>query len=131
MAQTPQQRRANLKFQKDQEARRGKSEDQIKKRVEKAPKSPISMFWLGKTHCYHHLLSHKTYGPVELTVNSLFQLSSALSSSAVSSSRFCRVCSSTKHRSTTVVTERNTIVSKPPNSRQAVYDYDAQSRSED
>ncbi|KAK3402968.1 hypothetical protein B0T20DRAFT_388647 [Sordaria brevicollis] len=45
-AQTPQQRRANLKFQKDQEARRGKSEDQIKKRVEKAPKSPISMFWL-------------------------------------------------------------------------------------
>ncbi|EAA31648.1 hypothetical protein GE21DRAFT_7944 [Neurospora crassa] len=46
MAQTPQQRRANLKFQKDQEARRGKSEDQIKKRVEKAPKSPISMFWL-------------------------------------------------------------------------------------
>ncbi|KAK4156475.1 hypothetical protein C8A00DRAFT_30643 [Chaetomidium leptoderma] len=45
MAQTPQQRRANLKFAKDQEARMGKSEDQIKKRVKEAPKSPISPIW--------------------------------------------------------------------------------------
>ncbi|KAK3685023.1 hypothetical protein B0T22DRAFT_207615 [Podospora appendiculata] len=47
MAQTPQQRRANAKFVKDQEARRGKSEDQLKKKVEKAQKSPISPIWLG------------------------------------------------------------------------------------
>ncbi|KAK3327561.1 hypothetical protein B0T19DRAFT_441531 [Cercophora scortea] len=46
-AQTPQQRRANAKFVKDQEARRGKSEDQLKKKVEKAQKSPISPIWLG------------------------------------------------------------------------------------
>ncbi|KAK4137629.1 hypothetical protein BT67DRAFT_115997 [Trichocladium antarcticum] len=46
MAQTPQQRRANLKFAKDQEARRGKSEDQLKKRVKVATKSPISPIWL-------------------------------------------------------------------------------------
>jgi len=48
MAQTPQQRRANLKFVKDQEARRGKSEEQIKKRVVKEQlKSPISPVWLA------------------------------------------------------------------------------------
>ncbi|GAB1314356.1 hypothetical protein MFIFM68171_04566 [Madurella fahalii] len=46
MAQTPQQRRANLKFAKEQEARRGKSEDQIKKRAKDLPKSPISPIWL-------------------------------------------------------------------------------------
>lgn len=46
-AQTLEQRRRNAKFVKDQEARRGKSEDQIKKRTKEAPKSPISMFWLG------------------------------------------------------------------------------------
>ncbi|KAL7925266.1 hypothetical protein ACQKWADRAFT_283498 [Trichoderma austrokoningii] len=47
MAQTLEQRRRNAKFVKDQEARRGKSEEQIKKRTKEAPKSPISMFWLG------------------------------------------------------------------------------------
>ncbi|KXX78429.1 Protein YSY6 [Madurella mycetomatis] len=47
MAQTPQQRRANLKFAKEQEARRGKSEDQIKKRAKDLPKSPISPVWLA------------------------------------------------------------------------------------
>jgi len=46
MAQTPQQRRANLKFAKENEARMGKSEDQIKKRTKDAPKSPISPIWL-------------------------------------------------------------------------------------
>ncbi|KAL2118918.1 hypothetical protein VTJ04DRAFT_5877 [Mycothermus thermophilus] len=46
MAQTPQQRRANLKFAKEVEARMGKSEDQIKKRAKDQPKSPISPFWL-------------------------------------------------------------------------------------
>ncbi|KAK4143798.1 uncharacterized protein C8A04DRAFT_28585 [Dichotomopilus funicola] len=46
MAQTPQQRRANLKFAKGNEARMGKSEDQIKKRVKDTPKSPISPIWL-------------------------------------------------------------------------------------
>ncbi|KAK2047776.1 hypothetical protein LZ31DRAFT_592146 [Colletotrichum somersetense] len=46
-AQTPQQRRANAKFAKDNESRMGKSEDQIKKRTKEAPKSPISPVWLG------------------------------------------------------------------------------------
>ncbi|KAH6850785.1 hypothetical protein B0I37DRAFT_414165 [Chaetomium sp. MPI-CAGE-AT-0009] len=45
-AQTPQQRRANLKFAKGNEARMGKSEEQIKKRTKDLPKSPISPFWL-------------------------------------------------------------------------------------
>ncbi|KAI1498555.1 hypothetical protein F5X99DRAFT_393153 [Biscogniauxia marginata] len=47
MAQTLEQRRRNAKFVKDQEARRGKSESEIKKRTKDAPKSPISPFWLG------------------------------------------------------------------------------------
>ncbi|KAK1760805.1 protein YSY6 [Echria macrotheca] len=47
MAQTPQQRRANAKFAKDNEARMGKSEDQLKKRTKDAPKSPISPIWLA------------------------------------------------------------------------------------
>ncbi|EOO02966.1 putative secretory pathway protein ysy6-like protein [Phaeoacremonium minimum UCRPA7] len=47
MAQTPEQRRRNLKFAKDQDARRGKSEDQLKKRAKDQPKSPISPIWLG------------------------------------------------------------------------------------
>ncbi|KAL2266557.1 hypothetical protein VTJ83DRAFT_5909 [Remersonia thermophila] len=45
MAQTPQQRRANLKFAKEVEARMGKSDDQIKKRGKEQLKSPISPFW--------------------------------------------------------------------------------------
>lgn len=49
-AQTPRQRQANDKFLKDQEARRGKSEDQIKlKKTKEVVKSPISPVWLGKT----------------------------------------------------------------------------------
>lgn len=47
-AQTPQQRRANEKFQKEQEARRGKSEEQLKKKTKELVKSPISPMWLGK-----------------------------------------------------------------------------------
>ncbi|KAK3308628.1 uncharacterized protein B0T15DRAFT_113322 [Chaetomium strumarium] len=47
MVQTPQQRRANLKFAKENEARMGKSEDQIKKRAKVVAKSPISPIWLG------------------------------------------------------------------------------------
>lgn len=47
-AQTPQQRRANAKFAKDNEARMGKSEEQIKKRTKDTPKSPISPIWLGE-----------------------------------------------------------------------------------
>jgi hypothetical protein len=49
MAQTPRQRQANAKFFKEQEQRRGKSEDEIKKLVKdvKATKSPISGFWLA------------------------------------------------------------------------------------
>ncbi|KAK3358260.1 hypothetical protein B0T24DRAFT_540732, partial [Lasiosphaeria ovina] len=39
-AQTPQQRRANLKFAKEQDARRGKSEDQIKKKVKECKSRP-------------------------------------------------------------------------------------------
>ncbi|KAK0727954.1 hypothetical protein B0T26DRAFT_748237 [Lasiosphaeria miniovina] len=46
-AQTPQQRRANIKFAKEQDARRGKSEDQIKKKVKEVQKSPISPIWFG------------------------------------------------------------------------------------
>jgi hypothetical protein len=46
MAQTIQQRQANAKFAKQNEARMGKSEDQIKKKVKEVKKSPISMFWL-------------------------------------------------------------------------------------
>ncbi|AEO62842.1 4bd6db1e-bedf-4612-b74f-0d09f5e367fe [Thermothielavioides terrestris] len=47
MAQTPQQRRANLKFAKEQEARMGKSEEQLKKRNKTVPKSPISPVWVA------------------------------------------------------------------------------------
>ncbi|KAL7931218.1 hypothetical protein V8C35DRAFT_310701 [Trichoderma chlorosporum] len=46
MAQTLEQRRRNAKFAKDQEAKMGKSEDQLKKRTKETPKSPISVFWL-------------------------------------------------------------------------------------
>jgi hypothetical protein len=47
-AQTPEQRRRNLKFAKDQDARRGKAESEIKKRAKDIQKSPISPIWLGK-----------------------------------------------------------------------------------
>ncbi|KAI1477176.1 hypothetical protein K445DRAFT_57908 [Daldinia sp. EC12] len=46
-AQTLEQRRRNAKFAKDQDARRGKSETEIKKRTKDVQKSPISPFWLG------------------------------------------------------------------------------------
>ncbi|KAH8174190.1 ribosome associated membrane protein RAMP4 domain-containing protein [Sarocladium implicatum] len=46
-AQTPEQRRRNAKFAKENELRMGKSDDQIKKRVKEVQKSPISMFWLA------------------------------------------------------------------------------------
>ncbi|RMJ10488.1 hypothetical protein BHE90_011126 [Fusarium euwallaceae] len=47
MAQTPEQRRRNAKFAKDNEAKMGKSEGQIKQRVKETPKSPISLFWVA------------------------------------------------------------------------------------
>ncbi|KAI0977365.1 hypothetical protein F4678DRAFT_412714 [Xylaria arbuscula] len=47
MAQTLEQRRRNAKFAKDQDARRGKAETDVKKRTKDTPKSPISPFWLG------------------------------------------------------------------------------------
>lgn len=47
-AQTPQQRRANLKFAKQNEAKMGKSEEEVKKMVKKeTAKAPISPMWLG------------------------------------------------------------------------------------
>ncbi|KAH8664285.1 hypothetical protein BX600DRAFT_512336 [Xylariales sp. PMI_506] len=46
LAQTPQQKRANAKFAKEQDARRGKSEADIKKRSKEVQKSPISPLWL-------------------------------------------------------------------------------------
>jgi len=46
MAQTPQQRRANAKFIKEQEARRGKSSEELKKKTKQSFKSPISPIWL-------------------------------------------------------------------------------------
>jgi hypothetical protein len=52
-AQTLEQRRRNAKFAKDQEAKMGKSEDQLKKRTKETPKSPISLFWLGKKQPKH------------------------------------------------------------------------------
>jgi len=45
MAQTPQQRKANLKFAKEQETKMGKPASAIKKKDEF--KSPISPLWLG------------------------------------------------------------------------------------
>lgn len=47
-AQTLEQRRRNAKFAKVQEAKMGKSEEQVKKRTKEAPKAPISMFWIGE-----------------------------------------------------------------------------------
>ncbi|KUI71109.1 Protein YSY6 [Cytospora mali] len=48
MAQTPQQRRANLKFAKQNEAKMGKSEEDVKKMIKKeTAKAPISPLWLG------------------------------------------------------------------------------------
>ncbi|KAI9158765.1 hypothetical protein HJFPF1_06763 [Paramyrothecium foliicola] len=52
--QTIQQRQRNAKFAKENEARMGKSEDQLKKKVKEVRKSPISMFWLG-TFALEHL----------------------------------------------------------------------------
>ncbi|KAK0651896.1 hypothetical protein B0T16DRAFT_454311 [Cercophora newfieldiana] len=65
-AQTPQQRRANEKFQKDQEARRGKSEDQLKKTKE-VVKAPISPLWLV-------LLGFVVFGGIIVEVFSRFFL---------------------------------------------------------
>ncbi|KAK3945082.1 hypothetical protein QBC46DRAFT_372694 [Diplogelasinospora grovesii] len=67
MAQTPQQRRANLKFAKENEARMGKSEDQIKKRAKDTPKVPISPIWLG-------LLGFVVFGGLVVEVFSRFFL---------------------------------------------------------
>lgn len=47
MAQTLEQRKRNAKFVKDQDARRGKAESDVKKRTKETVKSPISPFWLG------------------------------------------------------------------------------------
>jgi hypothetical protein len=49
-AQTPEQRRRNAQFAKKNEAKMGKSEEQLRKKVEKVQKSPISMFWIGTLH---------------------------------------------------------------------------------
>ncbi|KAB5563279.1 hypothetical protein GE09DRAFT_1219843 [Coniochaeta sp. 2T2.1] len=46
-AQTPQQRRANAKFFKEQEANRGKPREEIIKKKKETFKSPISPLWLG------------------------------------------------------------------------------------
>jgi len=46
MAQTLEQRKRNAKFAKTQEARMGKSEEQLQKKVKTIHKSPISMFWM-------------------------------------------------------------------------------------
>ncbi|KAM5342696.1 hypothetical protein ACJ41O_013662 [Fusarium nematophilum] len=46
MAQTLEQRRRNAKFAKENEAKMGKSEDQIKKPTKEVQKSPISIFWI-------------------------------------------------------------------------------------
>jgi len=48
-AQTPEQRRRNAKFVKEQDARRGKSDADVKKLAKEVQKSPISPVWLGRT----------------------------------------------------------------------------------
>jgi hypothetical protein len=48
-AQTLEQRRRNAKFVKEQDARRGKAETDIKKKTKEVTKSPISPFWLGES----------------------------------------------------------------------------------
>jgi Ribosome associated membrane protein RAMP4 len=48
--QTPQQRKANEKFKKAQDAKRGKPASEIKKRENF--KSPISPLWLGKSSSF-------------------------------------------------------------------------------
>lgn len=45
-AQTPQQRKANLKFHKDQEQKMGKPPAELKKK--ESFKSPVSPIWLGR-----------------------------------------------------------------------------------
>ncbi|KIH94285.1 hypothetical protein SPBR_06267 [Sporothrix brasiliensis 5110] len=47
MAQTPEQRRRNAKFAKEQDARRGKSEAELKRRSKEVHKSPVSPVILG------------------------------------------------------------------------------------
>ncbi|KAL1902711.1 hypothetical protein Sste5346_001154 [Sporothrix stenoceras] len=47
MAQTPEQRRRNAKFAKEQDARRGKSEAELKRRNKEVQKSPVSPVILG------------------------------------------------------------------------------------
>ena len=55
-AQTPQQRRANIKFAKQNEAKMGKSEEEVKKMTKKeTAKAPISPIWLGMRQ---HFLFH-------------------------------------------------------------------------
>ncbi|GKT85067.1 hypothetical protein Ct61P_02917 [Colletotrichum tofieldiae] len=63
-AQTPQQRRANAKFAKDNESRMGKSEDQIKKRTKEAPKSPISPCGLLTLFLSAGLLAFVVFGGI-------------------------------------------------------------------
>ncbi|KAK4952115.1 hypothetical protein LTR10_010035 [Elasticomyces elasticus] len=47
MTQTPQQRRANAQFAKNEEAKRGKPQSALKKKVEnKVEKLPVSKGWL-------------------------------------------------------------------------------------
>ncbi|KAK3181057.1 hypothetical protein K4F52_007598 [Lecanicillium sp. MT-2017a] len=46
MAQTLEQRRRNAKFAKEQEARMGKSTEDVKKKTKTTPKSPISPVWI-------------------------------------------------------------------------------------
>jgi len=47
MAQTLEQRRRNAKFAKTQEARMGKSEEQLKKKTKVVQKAPISTTWIA------------------------------------------------------------------------------------
>ncbi|KAF4464967.1 ribosome associated membrane RAMP4 domain-containing [Fusarium albosuccineum] len=62
MAQTPEQRRRNAKFAKENEAKMGKSDDQIKKRVKETPKAPISLFWIANTSPCSVLLGFIIFG---------------------------------------------------------------------
>jgi hypothetical protein len=77
--QTPQQRRANARFAKSEEDKRGKPQSQLKGKRE-VQKSPISMGWMGAP-----LLPHASWSRANPA--RVLQPSSRSSSSAASSSR--------------------------------------------
>ncbi|KAI2643671.1 hypothetical protein GGS21DRAFT_486195 [Xylaria nigripes] len=92
-AQTLEQRRRNAKFAKEQDARRGKSETDIKKRTKDIPKSPISPVWLEARGTKTQAIQ-STIGPVANKGVTHFQYFSASSYLVACSSKSSRASSS-------------------------------------